>query len=304
MKNREIDVSIIFVNYKTKELTINAIKSVMELTEGIDYEIFVVDNASNDGSIEAIEEEFPNINIIKSDINGGFGYANNLAIKQAKGKYILCLNSDTLLINNAIKIMFDFMEECKNLDVGACGGQLYNSDFNKVPSVGNYVDIYYCLGMLGLKKIKQYEKKHSPLVNPNLYDTTCSVTNIHGANLFIRKNVLDKIGLFDERFFMYQEDTDLCKRIINNGFKLFFIKESKIMHLDGGSYNEKIERLQQQQQSLFIYFNKHFPNQLLFVKHFFLFGYIKNLFFKKERKKYIQMIFFILTSIYKNSRNS
>lgn len=83
-----MDVSIIFVNYKTKNITINAINSVIEKTEGVSYEIFVVDNASNDGSIEAIEKQFPNINIIKSEINGGFGYANNLAIKQAKGKYI------------------------------------------------------------------------------------------------------------------------------------------------------------------------------------------------------------------------
>ena len=109
-----MDVSIIFVNYKTKDLTINAINSVIEKTEGVDYEIFVVDNASNDGSIEAIEQEFSNINIIKNPINSGFGSANNLAIKQAKGKYIFCLNTDTLLVNNAIKIMFDFMEKKEN----------------------------------------------------------------------------------------------------------------------------------------------------------------------------------------------
>ena len=81
-----IDVSIIFVNYKTKDLTINAINSVIEKTEGLEYEIFVVDNNSQDGSIEAIEKEFPNINIIKNPINAGFGAANNLAIKKAKGK--------------------------------------------------------------------------------------------------------------------------------------------------------------------------------------------------------------------------
>ena len=85
------DVSIIFVNYKTKDLTINAIKSVYEKTEGINFEIFVVDNNSQDGSIEAIEEEFPQINIIRNPVNSGFGAANNLAIKQANGKYILCL---------------------------------------------------------------------------------------------------------------------------------------------------------------------------------------------------------------------
>ena len=109
-----MDVSIILVNYKTKDLTINAIKSVIEKTQGINFEIFVVDNNSKDGSIEAIEKEFPNINIIKNPINAGFGAANNLAINQAKGKYILCLNTDTLLINNAIKIMYNFMEKEEN----------------------------------------------------------------------------------------------------------------------------------------------------------------------------------------------
>ena len=91
-----MDVSIIFVNYKTKDLTINAIKSVIEKTQEIKFEIFVIDNNSQDGSIEAIEKEFPNVNIIKNPVNAGFGAANNLAIKQANGKYILCLNTDTL----------------------------------------------------------------------------------------------------------------------------------------------------------------------------------------------------------------
>ena len=112
-----MDVSIIFVNYKTKNLTINAIKSVIEQTKEIKYEIFVVDNASNDGSIEAISKEFPNLHIIKNSENKGFGAANNLAIQEAKGKYILCLNTDTILLNNAIKIMFDFMEKEGNENV-------------------------------------------------------------------------------------------------------------------------------------------------------------------------------------------
>ena len=112
-----MDVSIIFVNYKTKNLTINAIKSVIEQTKEIKYEIFVVDNASNDGSIEAISKEFPNLHIIKNSENKGFGAANNLAIQEAKGKYILCLNTDTILLNNAIKIMCDFMEKDGNENV-------------------------------------------------------------------------------------------------------------------------------------------------------------------------------------------
>lgn len=291
-----MDVSIIFVNYKTKDLTINAIKSVFKKTKDLEFEIFVVDNNSQDGSIEAIEKEFSKVNVIKNPTNAGFGAANNLAIKKAQGKYVLCLNTDTLLINNAIKIMFDYMES--NPDVGACGGQLYDSNLQKNPSVGNYTNIYYCLSLLGLQNNKQYAKKHLPLIDPVLYDNNCYITNIHGANIFIRKSVLDSIGLFDERFFMYQEDTDLCKRINDSGYKLAFVKDAEIIHFDGGSYNVKTERLIQMQKSLFIYFNKHYPKQLLFVKILYLLGYLKNLIYKPEKKKYCQMINFIWTSIF------
>ena len=125
MKEYKKQVSIIMVNYNTKELTKKAIQAVFDKTEGVEYEIIVVDNDSKDGSVEELKKTFQDkIIIIESKENLGFGRGNNLGIKQAKGKYIFLLNSDTELINNAIKIFYDYMEQ--NEQVGICGGNLYN----------------------------------------------------------------------------------------------------------------------------------------------------------------------------------
>ena len=122
-----MQVSVIIVNYNTKELTKQAIRSVFDKTEGVEYEIIVVDNDSKDGSVEELKKTFQDkITVIESKENLGFGRANNLGIKQSKGKYVFLLNSDTELINNAIKIFYDYMEQ--NMQVGVCGGNLYNKN--------------------------------------------------------------------------------------------------------------------------------------------------------------------------------
>lgn len=263
-----MDVSVIFVNYKTKDLTINAINSVKEKTEDIEYEIFVVDNASNDGSIEAIEQQFPNINIIKSDKNGGFGYANNLAIKQAKGKYILCLNTDTLLINNAIKIMFDYMELEKNQNIGACGCYLIDGDKLPTNCGGFLPNITQLIWKFGFNKTfkKYYEKKYQGKITIDERYLIKKLGYVTGADLFIRKSVLDKIGIFDENLFMYFEDSDLCKRIIDNGYKLELVSDAKIQHLEGKSTKNQLQKKKWFKESELYYFQKHHPNQVWIVK--------------------------------------
>ena len=256
-----MDVSIIYVNYKTKDLTINSIKSVIEKTEGIEYEIFVIDNNSQDGSIEEIEKEFPNVHIIKSSVNAGFGAGNNLGIKQAKGKYILCLNTDTLLINNAIKKMFEYMEEYQN--VGVCGGILYDKDNNPIHSGGMFpsfqqVALRYFLLIPAIHK--WYAAKY---YNNQNYDKLEYVT---GADIFFRKSVLDKVGIFDETFFMYCEEAELCYRIKKAGYKINFVKDAKIMHLEGMSSNNNVKKFMYGRNSEYYFYKKHFPNRLLFLK--------------------------------------
>lgn len=261
-----LDVSIIFVNYKTKDFTIDAIKSVFDKTQGIDFEIFVVDNNSQDGSIEAIEKEFPNINIIKNPINAGFGAANNLAIKQAKGKYILCLNTDTILVNNAIKIMYDFMEEEENKNVAVCGGALYDIDMHSVNCGGNLPTITEIFWKLGLRNIfrKQYSNYILTLTVDELKKDS-SIGYITGADIFFRKSVLDKVGLFDENFFMYYEETDLCKRIRDKNYNIKIVKDAKIIHLEGQSNQNLIDRKKKIKKSEFYYFKKHYGKINLFI---------------------------------------
>ena len=288
-----MDVSIIFVNYKTKDLTINAINSVIEKTEGVDYEIFVVDNASNDGSIEAIEQEFPNINIIKNPINSGFGSANNLAIKQAKGKYIFCLNTDTLLVNNAIKIMFDFMEKIENSKIGACGGYLVDKNTNPSNCGGNLPTITSIIWKIGVRNIlkKQYDK-YKITIFSNEDNCTEKLGYIIGADIFFRKSVLDEVGLFDENFFMYYEETDLCKRIWDSGYTIKFVPTAQIIHLEGASIKSNIKKLKMMKKSEFYYFKKHYPSQAGLVKLIYLILYLIDwlILGNKERKELIKEI--------------
>ncbi len=279
-----MDVSIIFVNYKTKVLTINAIKSVIEKTEGIEYEIFVVDNASHDGSIEEIELTFPNINIIKSSINGGFGYANNLAIRQARGKYILCLNTDTLLVNNAIKIMFDFMEKEEHKNIGVCGGYLINKDNVPCNAGGNLPSLANIFWKFGLRNLfKNYYIKHLCItIDSDKIAEIGNIGYITGADIFFRKSVLDLVGFFDETFFMYYEETDLCKRIKDAGYDIKFVENAKIKHLENQSIDNKLKHSKLVKTSEYLYLRKHYKNKIIIAKIMYILLYFIDWIFNKN----------------------
>ena len=288
------EVSIIIVSYNTADITLECIKSVYEKTQGVDFEVIVVDNNSQDGSIEAIEQEFPNVNIIKNPINAGFGAANNLAIKQAKGKYILCLNTDTLLINNAIKIMYDFMEKKENQNVGACGGYLYNEKYEPVMAGGNFPNIIDLL-----LKFKFKFKLPNYLIR-NFSVGLCSdelaklkeVDHIIGADIFFRKNTLDRVGLFDEDYFMYLEETDLCYRIKKAGYKIKFVLEAKIIHLEGKSTKNKITSKKMFKKSQFLYLKKHKHNDIIKYKILYFILYLVDWLFlgNKDSKELLKEV--------------
>ena len=236
-----MDVSIILVSYNTKELTKNCIKSIYEKTFGINYEILVVDNNSLDGSVEMIKKEFPNVTLIKNQKNIGFGAANNIAIKKSNAKYVFCLNTDTILLNNAIKIMFDFMEMAENKNVGACGGNLLDRNMKPTYSFASFPNVWTCTSIHWLLK-RLVNKYYAPKRIKNIK----SVDFITGAQLFLRKSILDKIGFFDENIFMYSEDVDLCKRIKDKGFDIKAIPTPLIIHLEGASntlFYKRIKRI-------------------------------------------------------------
>ena len=253
-----MDVSVIIVNYNTKQMTDDAINSVYEHTSGIDFEIILVDNASADGSKEFFEKK-DGITYIYSQENLGFGKGNNLGLKYAKGRNILFLNSDTLLRNNAIKILSDYMDA--NPDVGVCGGNLYDYEGKAATSFE--------------RKRPGIIRESNSLLNGKLYklmygkntrfnNTTqpLSVGYISGADLMTRKEILQKVGSFSPEFFMYYEETELCDRIAKAGYKIVSVPNAEIVHLEGKSmkttgfstFNER--KCQWMYESLNIYMNK------------------------------------------------
>lgn len=284
-----LDVSILIVNYNTIELTKNCLKSIFEQTKGILFEVIVSDNGSTDGSIEMIKSEFPQVILIENNANLGFGAANNRGLKVAKGKYIFYLNSDTVLLNNAVKIFFDYWENSPEKEkIGALGCILQDENGNLIHSGGEFPtykkEIFRLIkenvsisinSLLSLFHIKQIHKKKCKVGNA-VYK---SVDYVTGADLFIRNN---SFAEFDERYFLYFEETDLQLKMNKNNLKRILISDPKIIHLEGKSNKIKMKSLDR-----YISFSSI---QILFSRI---------LYFKKNTHKKIWLfMFFILEQLY------
>lgn len=240
-----MDVSIIIVNYNTLKITKNCIDSIFKHTSNIKFEIILIDNASKDGSREFFSNDNRLI-LIENKTNIGFGSANNVGYKYARGKYIFLLNSDTYLLNNAIKIFYDIHETMSN-NIACLGTVLLNENGENADSYGEYVTIQGLFKGL-FSKIKLPSNRNELILFP------FEVPVIIGADLFIRKDVIDKFGFFDERFFMYQEENDLQRRFKQKGYKSLIIEGPKIVHLEGESGIKKLNWLNM--QGRYIYLNK------------------------------------------------
>lgn len=247
-------MSIIIVNYNTCQMTLECIDSVFEKTNSIDFEVILVDNASTDGSKEFFEKD-NRIKYIYSQKNLGFGRANNLGIQHSIGENIFFLNPDTLLVNNAVFILSNFLK--RNKCVGAVGGNLFTPDMKpchsfkrRFPSIWDDLDI----ALNGVISKIRYGKN----VFFNNTGNALNVAYICGADLMIRKNVLNITGFFDDDFFMYYEDTELCHRIKKCGLKIKSVPEAKIIHFDGGSSSTSCAREEMLLKSKAIYLQKIF----------------------------------------------
>ena len=262
-----MDVSVILVNYNTANLTKACLKSVFDHTSGIDFEVYVVDNASTDNSCEIIETEFPQVILIRNTENLGFGKANNIAMKRSQAKYVFLLNTDTVLVNNAIKIFFDFMEKEENKNVAVCGGTLYDENNNPNITYGNFPSIGLYIFRFGLYKIfPQYYNKHFNLCISEEIKEPKEVDYVIGADFFARRDIMEEMNYFDEIFFMYMEEVDLCKRI-KEKYSIKVIPEAAIIHINCGSTKPDIQRWKSQIASLFIYIRKYCPKPyVLLVK--------------------------------------
>lgn len=243
-----MDISIILLNYKSKGLLKQCLKGVVLSQPNLQYEIIVVDNNSNDQCLEMVNNFFsqdyvrkleltygkkisiPEIITIQSVKNGGFAYGNNLGIKVARGKYVIILNPDIAITTGTIEKMFEFAES--RPDVGMIGPKLIYPDkaiqysCRRFPNT--FVPLYRrtIFGKLPLAKnfVDQY------LMTDIDHNQTREVDWLFGACLLIRQSALKKVGLFDERFFMYFEDLDLCRRFWENNFKVVFFADVELVH--------------------------------------------------------------------------
>lgn len=248
-----IRISVIIVNYNARYFLKNCISSILSSDIARDIEIIVVDNDSQDGSCDMLVEDFPAIKYIRNSKNVGFGKANNQGVALAQGDYILILNPDTMLTETTLSEMLRFSEEQNNF--GAAGVQFMDGSGKYLPeSKRNFPDLKVAGAKL-LGYSKYYYANHIGK------DEIAETDILTGAFMFIKKQVYDEIGGFDEDFFMYGEDIDLSYRITKAGFKNFYMGSNKVLHFKGESTIKDKYYLENFYGALSIFHKKHFPNR-------------------------------------------
>ncbi|MBR3112969.1 MAG: glycosyltransferase family 2 protein [Methanobrevibacter sp.] len=259
-----MDLSVVIVNYQTFELTRNTINSIFEYSYPFSYEILVVDNASSDDSLSKLQDYFKDkVTFIASKENNGFAAGNNQALRVAKGRYVLLLNSDTIVWENTLENIYNYME--KHTDVGASGCRvlLENGDLDKAckRSFPNVKNSFFRLFHIPTNS-KDDNYNLDGLPDDEIYEIDC----LTGAFMFMRAEALNEAGLLDETFFMYGEDIDLCYRIKKAGWKIIYYGESKITHLKGASSKKQKNKLIYEfYRAMYIYYKKHHADESSFL---------------------------------------
>lgn len=236
MPNMEpVSVSFIIVNFRTPDLVLECVRSIQEHTGRQPYEIIIVDNASGDGSLEKLGR-LPHVSLIANATNLGFGAANNIGARAAKGKYLFFLNSDTYLLNDAASIFHDFMEDGANGDIGCCGGNLVDPSMERQVSFGNFPSVAEAFSQLGFYKLYKTHYATRLAIGVACHgEEPLSVDYISGAAMFFRSDVFHALGGFDEDFFLYFEEVELSYRMQKQGFRSVVLPSVPIVHLEGGS---------------------------------------------------------------------
>lgn len=226
-------VALSIVEFNTKDLLKNCLESIFSKKWQNDLKVFVVDNASKDNSVEMVKEKFPKVTIIANEKNLGFGKAHNLIFKKRKADYFVILNSDTEIESSVFDQMVDFMEENKNCGISSC--RVMGFDGKLQPNGGDLpfgralINWLFNLEMIGLR----YPSLHRN--DEEYYREIHPVGWVSGNFMIIRRESLEKVGGFDERYFMYFEDVDLCYRVKKSGFTIMINPAVSIRHLSGGS---------------------------------------------------------------------
>lgn len=244
----DFDLSIIIVNWNTKDLLRECLESIVRETVSLSYEVWVVDNASKDGSADMMRREFGSVHLIANEENVGFGRANNQAYAHCMGKYTLILNPDTVILNDAVGKMVDFMET--NPNAGVAGPKAIHPDGEIQVSWANFPslsriwtnNVSWKAALSIFRPLKRLLKSEASYTDRGftVADTlhTRRVDYLLGQFLLTRKAIVDQVGLFDEDVFMYEEESDFCYRVLKAGWETWFVPDAEIIHYERRSIDQ------------------------------------------------------------------
>lgn len=258
-----VDVSILIVNYNTCRLTLDCLRSVMDSDTNYSYEIILIDNHSSDGSIESIRSEFPKVTLIANEENTGFARANNQGIAVASGRYVLLLNSDTVVRKDTLETMVSFMDGRPDLGASGCKIILPDGSLDKACKRGfptPAASFYYAFGFSKLFPDRaRFNGYQLGYLDPDQdYPVDCLV----GAFMLLRRETIDEVGGLDEEFFMYGEDLDWCFRIKEAGWGIYYYPQTSIVHLKGGSARRRPFKIVYEfHRAMILFHRKHYSKR-------------------------------------------
>ena len=246
-----MDLSIIIVTWNTKDLLQKCLDSIYKTIHDITFEVIVIDNASEDDTVVMLRGNFPHITLLKNSQNLGFGAANNQGLQIMRGRYALLLNSDTVLTIHAVEELFTFMETHPEAAM-ACG-QLLNADGSKQNSMASFPSLLTL--MTNMPLLEYLFPKRYPSKRYN-YEKPIEVDSGIGACLLVRKKAIDEVGMFDERYFFFFEETDWAYQMKKAGWKIFHIPTAFIYHFQGQSIGRNVRSRIEFYRSRYLFFRK------------------------------------------------
>lgn len=271
-----MDLSIVIVSYNTCAMLRDCLNALPAATEGLATEVFVVDNNSPDDSAAMVAAEFPEIHLIASKENHGFTGGNNIALRQVVGRNVLLLNPDTEAEPGSLTLLSRYLDA--HPDVGAVGPKLLNTDGSLQPSgipfPNPWRDFWGHTGLWRLKPGLSAQKWHYGRED---FDREWETDSVTGACLMTRKEILDRVGLLEEAFFMFYEEIELCWRIRKAGYRVMFLPQSRVVHHWMGSVRQQSKAMTRRlYRSMGIYYRKTMGWQVLLVSPIIWFGLVRN----------------------------
>ncbi|NLB71257.1 MAG: glycosyltransferase [Chloroflexi bacterium] len=266
------DLSICILALNSRDYLRNCLDSIEEFPPEGEYEVLVADNGSDDGTVEMLEQEYPQVRLFRFERNLGFSIPNNQMLHQAKGEFLLALNPDTKLIEDCFNPQLKYLRG--NTDVGISIPKVLNADgsFQRQSRRGEARPVEVIGYFTGLGKLFS----HSRALNGYLMswlpeDEIAEVKAVSGSCMFIRRETWEQVGGFDENFFAYQEDSDYCLRAREKGWKVMYVPLSRIIHYGGkgGSKAQPVHSIYQWHRSYYLYYRKHFAKDYFFLFNWF-----------------------------------